>query len=579
MRTLKEKLLAACEHVEVELRARRNVHAFVNTLPENILRSIFRLAVVLDGNDAIGVAVRISRTCGYWRAIAMKSPAIWTTLKLWTLSGAHATLHITNSQTLPLSVILTEAASHRNGAVSWKTGDPPSCWPYGYGFVRTYCLDETGNYLPRLPFCKAILSRIKSLQIDLMTDDIPQWFLSHEAPIMRFVQIKKKSRPACLLADLFEKGKPELRTVTLQNIFVPWSRLMKANRLTNLFMSFSDRPGPDDNVDQDADILELLRSCSGLQELTLKCRDALRGIPDAPDDPIYLRKLNTLRLDLTLSDMAVVLQSIATPKELRILSLTGRLQVGKRYKKDDSVLKLPSEPHYLPCLGRVLELDVNVPMHGISGSGDGQQAVSLVVKSQTDNLSIAQAMIATTFGRMLEHYPMPQLTQVTIADTSEHRLDPGIIFRFLRASQLLDKLVVKSCSSNLLKKLSAHWTHCATPLCPRLRYVQFVDMTIQLAIFKDFCASYFQYPDLTLNTTQRSKTLYADSTKEITIRRRAHGTLQEIEIGWSVFVISSDGCHIIDIGSASENEVEDEDENENDDEENAGSAAGSGTST
>lgn len=277
--------------------------------------------------------------------------------------------------------------------------------------------------------------------------------------------------------------------------------------LTKLDLAFSNRPNPEKHTKLDAVILEVFKICHRLEDISISCNDPLRGISEpATDDPIHLPSLQFLRLDLMTFDTTFILQSIATPKKMSVVAITGRL--NKCPKKADCLIGLRTDPRGLSCLTHMYKLYIDIKRCSIhrwmmDGNEDYfNSSVHFVVHEFDGNHSDTHSReaIVATLGLIQRYYIMPQLTELHIEDTHDKCLSTEEFILFLCHSPLLTRLTISGCSPDFLAKLAIHWSYSALPLCPQLGYVELNSMTILLSTLKEFCIVYFAEPEYRLLT-------------------------------------------------------------------------------
>lgn len=538
-----------CRHVnnsaayaQAHLNSQRNCLAPINALSEAVLHRIFWFATQLGTGKKPGTSIiNISRTCSYWRTITFKSPDLWSTLELSSLSHVQSAYLASHSQDLPLSVILcnyTEA--------EWAQ--------YGDRLVEEYTM--------RLQVVQLLLPRTKILQLDILgAVGFPSWLLLQEVPLLRHMKLSFHAHEgyaskSVSLPQLFATGNlHQLQTLVLHHIFVQWSTLARATSLTTLHLHFPDRPLSSfaAHAHIDRDLLRALQLLSQLRVLSLSCSDRLRGCLPLPSNTlINLYLLQTLRLHLVSVDVGMVLSSIITSKELRILEVVCRLD---RSSADELIVKLPTNPDCLPSFSDIRGLDVDISRQIISGSlkmvpNGGLFPIILCVVSRADRVDndfdhqLRVHSIIATWRLLQNHHPMPLLSQLTITDTVQRRLAPEDFILFLKSSPALTELTVHGCRPVIVDLLAQY----QPPACPKLSYVYFSDMTIQLPSLLWFYGTFLRKMEPLSFVAMRPKGLpHTSEGAYVYLTNEVDGRLRELWLDKSVEVESEDGTHVVEL--------------------------------
>lgn len=494
IRTLEQNFKEACKQARGQLGMQRNSLSTVNALPEHIMLRIFQFAAAFDDNDhkhAQDILFCISRTCAYWRHVSFKTQSLWAHLNVSFMTGPVAALHRTRSENLPLTVVLRRAStSHYRPE-----------WRYG-----SY-LGQYDSYTCRLAFCGLVISMVKELDLALEEDKngrLPLWLTESRAPLLTMAKLvyhdpegSAGDRTSWVLTDLLMGEKPCLTSLTLQNLFVPWTSLAQMKALTTLHMHFTAR---DDDSALDSGLFSFLKSCTKLRNLSLTCHDSLLELPELPSSPIQLRKLSSLRLRLTSSDVSFILQSIATPKRMKTLSIFGHL-INKRPKKGDRIIRLPMDPRCLPCLTEVRRLHVDLSSHCITASTSTSSAIGFSIRINVcgpgGNGEAGAETIIATMGLLQKYYVLPKLECLELTD-SDSQLSTEDVILFLRHAPLLTDLVLNYCKTDILDQLAIQKS--ATEAFPNLKRIKLHHMTLVVPLLKRLCVSLF-YSGYSLSIT------------------------------------------------------------------------------
>ncbi|TCD62395.1 hypothetical protein EIP91_006949 [Steccherinum ochraceum] len=489
LRRVSRFFMEALSQAQSRTNTYKNACTTAGTLPEDVLLEIFGWAALTVHKRRSDVAINVSRTCRRWRTIALISPSLWTTFQLHKLSEHEADLHRSRSGGLPVTVLLTDSSMPRS-TVPWHT--------------TRYGQDEQ---VARLTFCKSLIGRLRTLQLDLHeSDKVPLWLQREAAPHLETLDISYDSHTdahpesSLELGSLLKDGAPELRSLSLKSVYAPWSSLARATKLSKLTMVF---PSPHMLASvrsmKATAILKFLRSCRELTELSLGCRVALVDLPVLPRDVIELKLLKRLKLELTVSDAAFLLHCIATRKH-KLTELKLVCWIDQRPSFQGCSLLLPSDPRCLPCLTRLRTLSVDVPAQRIEGQvADDTLSIHFINPYEWLHVpGAAKSATMMTFVSIMKYYPMPDLKALTIVDRRGSSIAEDLV-SFLRHSPTLVELTLDGCNSQVFDDLAIHCSS-STPLCPSLTCVALQNMIITSASLTQFVRSLFHDPKYSMRT-------------------------------------------------------------------------------
>ncbi|KAH8100218.1 hypothetical protein BXZ70DRAFT_176169 [Cristinia sonorae] len=477
---LENQFVSAITRAKRNLAVRLSKLTFANMVPEDILCQIFRWAMLqTPGAEAGRTILCIAHTCVYWRNVAVKTPSLWTSLDLSSLTRTQAKLFAANSKLRPLYIRF----SSERRQVPW---------------TQTAQTSKKLQYSERLQFIKGVLRRSAALKLRL-NRKVPSSLLDSKAPCLVEVDIecRSKVRPhhTHVLPDLFGSDTDNvIRSLTLSGVFVPWTCFSRSKFLTQLHLDFSNRRTSSNRPCafglMDEKILDVFLSCRSLRRLSLICQDALQGIPEPPCDPIFLPNLQSLRVEMRSSDAAFILRSLATPKDMSCLQILCT-EEGLGHTL------LPVHPKCLPCITGLTRLTVE--SHRISGffshsfSRLGDTAhFSLSFPSQDQGYPVDLA-----FGIILDDYcPMPQLTQVTIHVTDAQTEFYEDFLAFLRYCPTLVEVSIVGDDPIFVQKLAIHLPDDILPRCPEFTSIKLDQMKIPLPVLLKLAKTFFKNSSL-----------------------------------------------------------------------------------
>lgn len=476
IRNIKRNLASALGHAEANLKIRRGSLCMTNRLPRDVLLHIFQFAAQMPAeHDQIGnTMINISQTCAYWREITIRNPFLWTVMDFSTLTASEAALMVSRSDTLPLRIRTT----YWDQMVPW-------------------CLDSEdslGNIHTEPPLLQGVLARTETLEIcsNGKPSRVPAWLYECRAPKLRHLDITFTEDPAPRTAvrAVLENDIQRLHSLVLKRLFIPWSLIATASPLTKLHLDFSSRIKSSKYQSEDATILQVLRSCRKIRDLSLTCHDPLRDLPPLPEDPITLSNLHSFELDMTPRNLKFMLKAVATPHSLQFLRFT--CQLNPHTEDKDRILKLPADPRCLPSINKLQVFRLR--SRNIDGSIERQAppaSFNLCLKSCAKSGDRRKATVAT-FLTIAKRYPMHHIRELHITMDVSSVLD-DVIFFVSNSLRLESLWIGGNCPGEaLLQKLTPRLSHSVAPFCPVLRSVMLAQWdALPLATFKRFCRAFF----------------------------------------------------------------------------------------
>ena len=279
-------LLSERDLLELRLEQAVRMNSPVQRLPNDLLSSIFSIAV-LDEEDEDTIALsNLMLVCRCWREVAVNSPMLWTRIVMGTHHSIdRAILKLDRSRTAPLYICLDFSPRMEHGTVSTESIITamelvrPAIWRW-----KTFHL-----IVPSRPQAHVALSRCKEQAPQL---EVLSVRVSHS------MQEDHYSKPPL---SLFERTTPRLRTSSFTSFNFGWDLALLSNlrvlKLGGYWNGFSP------SVDT---LLKTLRSCPQLEELVLRnmsdvdpdgCTTAL---PEASehDDYVLARASDTRSISL-----------------------------------------------------------------------------------------------------------------------------------------------------------------------------------------------------------------------------------------------------------------------------------------
>lgn len=425
-----------------QIRYHRNSYAKVNSLPHEILQTIFRLAGrTSEGCSQTTEVLGISWACSHWRTLALGDPQLWRYIDLRSVDLAR--LFIGRSQ--PCTLVMDV---HRE----WYCGAQA---------------DERRSTL-----CKENLGRVGALYFQPLSSTLPTWSLDQPAPELRELTVVNYYRYQNIYTSLFGDQTPQLRNLELMGCRLAWRSGMYRN-LSKLKLEFYGLlPQPD----KDKDLLALFRDSPNLESLELKIMDDKR----APWDPlsnfllptnlysemehkeIDVPALRSLVLDLPSEYMLHILQSIALPGDMSHLDLTARADNDWLTSMLVSKRCLPMKLfHDLRELSVIHNYQYDIITCGIQGAGlrqNGERydmSLTFLPLRNDDRPTQLEPII----GTIRNEHPMPYVEHLRFIESSRISNKARDAAAFDMVSLLghcgttLEQLTIHGCGGTLLDRI------------------------------------------------------------------------------------------------------------------------------
>ncbi|TCD62397.1 hypothetical protein EIP91_006951 [Steccherinum ochraceum] len=529
LKRIKRVVSEAVQHALAKQEAKCNRHIFVNRVPKNILQDIFSLAVHSHHTPGSDTAVRIMKTCTYWKQIALESREMWSYLPLYRLTKAEAKLRASRSRGSALTIDVTHASKPANKVLWNREGSSAGARDEDQG---------------RLRFCEKMLDgdRIRVLHVDLPREtNVAEWLTEDEGRQLSGAHLERRGSvpPPWLYTELRPDSRT-LRILTLKQLYMPWNRIAKATSLTTFYMDLSGLRGRRILQHRDADILSVFRACTQLQELTLMFdrEDELCGPLTPTHALIPLRKLRVLKLKLRSPDIAFILRSISIPMNMQTVHIVAILP--KRPTKVQAIIQLPWDQRVFPCFNQISELEIDIckAYHEQTMVGSwGDSRIILTTVSIGRSFTQMRAL-AATFSFLVKRYSMPNLKVLKLADPSS-RLNHDDVVSLVRRSSHLDTLSLTSCKPELLSGICSRELYTSIGFLPRLSKVELSSMTIPLATVEAFCQAYFGDESFTLHTDGRTGwTVGAEPNENVELEGRRARIRRRVYARTQVFVVA-----------------------------------------
>ncbi|EJF61076.1 hypothetical protein DICSQDRAFT_61455 [Dichomitus squalens LYAD-421 SS1] len=279
-------LLSERDLLELRLEQAVRMHSPVQRMPNDLLSSIFSIAV-LDEEDEDSITLsNLMLVCRCWREVAINSPMLWTRIAMGTHHSIdRAILKLDRSRTAPLYVCLDFSPRMEHGTVSTESIITamelvrPAIWRW-----KTFHL-----IVPSRPQAHVALSRCKEQAPQLEVFSVR---VSHS------MQEDHYSKPPL---SLFERTTPRLRTSSFTSFSFGWDLALLSNLRVLKLGGYWNGLSP--SVDT---LLKTLRSCPQLEELVLRNMSDVDPdgcttlIPEASehDDHVLARASDTRSISL-----------------------------------------------------------------------------------------------------------------------------------------------------------------------------------------------------------------------------------------------------------------------------------------
>lgn len=243
-------LLSERDRLEARLEQAVRLQSPVQRVPNDLLSSIFTIAV-LDGEEEDSITLsNLMLVCQYWRAVAIHTPMLWTRIAMGThRSVDRALLKLDRSKTAPLYISLDFSPRMEHGTVSTENIITamdliqPAIWRW-----KTFHLT-----VPSRPQAHIALTRCKE-----------------QAPLLEVLSIRvahsmQEDHYSTPPLPLFERHMPRLRSTSFTSFNFNWDLSLLSNLRVLKLGGYWNGFSPSADV-----ILKTLRSCPLLEELVLR---------------------------------------------------------------------------------------------------------------------------------------------------------------------------------------------------------------------------------------------------------------------------------------------------------------------
>ena len=243
-------LLSERDLLESKLEQAVRMQSPVQRVPNDLLASIFSIAV-LDGDEEDSITLSsLMLVCRYWREVAINSPMLWTRVTMGTHhSTDRAILKLDRSRTAPLYVCLDFSPRMEHGTVSTESIVTamdlvrPAIWRW-----KTFHL-----IVPSRPQAHAALSRCREQAPQL---EVVSVRVAHS------MQEDHYSKPPL---PIFERTTPRLRSSSFTSFNFGWDLALLSNLRVLKLGGYWNGFSPSVDV-----VLKTLRACPQLEELVLR---------------------------------------------------------------------------------------------------------------------------------------------------------------------------------------------------------------------------------------------------------------------------------------------------------------------
>ncbi|KAI0775543.1 hypothetical protein BD413DRAFT_470375 [Trametes elegans] len=243
-------LLSERDLLEFRLEQAVRLQSPVQRLPNDLLSSIFTIAV-LDGEDEDSITrSNLMLVCKYWREVAIHTPMLWTRITMGThRSIDRALLKLDRSKSAPLHICLDFSPRMEHGTVSTESIVTsmdlirPAIWRW-----QTFHL-----IVPSRPQAHAALTRCKE-----------------QAPLLEVLSIRvahsmQEDHYSTPPLPLFARYTPRLRSTSFTSFNFNWDPALLSNLRVLKLGGYWNGYSPSVDV-----ILRTLRACPQLEELVLR---------------------------------------------------------------------------------------------------------------------------------------------------------------------------------------------------------------------------------------------------------------------------------------------------------------------
>ena len=279
-------LLSERDLLESRLEQAVRMQSPVQRIPNDLLASIFSIAVMDEEEEDSITLSNLMLVCQYWRDVAVNSPMLWTRVMMGTHhSTDRAILKLDRSKTAPLHICLDFSPRMEHGTVSTESIVTamdlvrPAIWRW-----KTFHL-----IVPSRPQAHAALSRCKEQAPQL---EVLSVRVSHS------MQEDHYSKPPL---PLFERTTPRLRASSFTSFNFGWDPALLSNLRVLKLGGYWNGFSPSVDV-----ILKTLRACPQLEEFVLRnmsdvdpesCTTLTPEVPEQ-DDYVLARVSDTRAIQL-----------------------------------------------------------------------------------------------------------------------------------------------------------------------------------------------------------------------------------------------------------------------------------------
>ncbi|KAH9889865.1 hypothetical protein C8Q73DRAFT_652861 [Cubamyces lactineus] len=243
-------LLSERDLLESRLEQAVRLQSPVQRVPNDLLSSIFSIAV-LDGEEEDSITLsNLMLVCRYWREVAIHTPMLWTRIVMGThRSVDRALLKLDRSRSAPLYICLDFSPRMEHGTVSTESIVTamdlirPAIWRW-----KTFHLT-----VPSRPQAHVALTRCRE-----------------QAPLLEVLSIRvahsmQEDHYSTPPLPLFERHTPRLRSSSFTSFNFGWDIALLSNLRVLKLGGYWNGFSPSVDV-----ILKTLRACPQLEELVLR---------------------------------------------------------------------------------------------------------------------------------------------------------------------------------------------------------------------------------------------------------------------------------------------------------------------
>ncbi|KAI0366910.1 hypothetical protein BV20DRAFT_951234 [Pilatotrama ljubarskyi] len=243
-------LLSERDLLESRLEQAVRLQSPVQRVPNDLLSSIFTIAV-LDGEEEDSITLsNLMLVCQYWRDVAVNTPMLWTRIAMGThRSVDRALLKLDRSKSAPLCICLDFSPRMEHGTVSTESIVTamdlirPAIWRW-----KTFHLT-----VPSRPQAHIALTRCKE-----------------QAPLLEVLSVRvahsmQEDHYSAPPLPLFERHTPRLRSASFTSFNFNWDTALLSNLRVLKLGGYWNGFSPSVDV-----ILRTLRACPQLEELVLR---------------------------------------------------------------------------------------------------------------------------------------------------------------------------------------------------------------------------------------------------------------------------------------------------------------------